>query len=249
MKNLVKITEQNGMQAVSARDLHKRLNTEDHFTQWAKRMFEYGFIESVDYEAVHGFVSHKNGIGGTNKIDYILTMDTAKEISMLQRTEIGREIRQHFIEKEKELRNLKPVIQKPRTHLEVIQSEMALLMENERLQLDNDRMKPRDEFVDLVFNSDELLGIGEVAKLLGLPYGRNTLFSVLKEKGIFFKHKNEPLQQYINKGYFKMKESIHPVNNSKSILTVQTFATQKGLGFIAKTLNLVKIPSNQALLN
>lgn len=118
----------------------------------------------------------------------------------------------------------------------------------ERLQLDNDRMKPRDEFVNIVFNSDELLGIGEVAKLLGLPYGRNTLFSVLKEKGIFLKHKNEPLQKYVNSGYFEVKEKLHKISSSKSVITVETLATQKGLGFIAKTLNLVTT-SNRALLN
>jgi anti-repressor protein len=244
MEELIKITEKNGVQAVSARDLHEWLGTQDYFAQWSKRMFEYGFIENTDYQAIHKFVAHENGFGGKNKTDYILTMDTAKEISMLQRTDKGKEARRHFIEIEKKFRNAIPEISRKQLALMVIDQEEKI----ESLQLENDRMKPRDEFVNIVFNSDELLGIGEVAKLLGLPYGRNTLFSVLKEKGIFLKHKNEPLQKYVNSGYFEVKEKLHQISSSKSVLTVQTFATQKGLGFIAKTLNLVTI-SNKALLN
>lgn len=101
MKELIKITEQNGNRAVSARELHQYLETEDHFTQWAKRMFEYGFIKNIDYQAVHEFVKHSNGIGGTNKTDYALTIDTAKEIAMIQRTPKGKQARQYFIEMER----------------------------------------------------------------------------------------------------------------------------------------------------
>lgn len=100
MTQPIKISEQNGKRAVSARELHQYLETDDHFTQWAKRMFEYGFIQNVDYVAVHEFVKHSNGIGGTNKTDYALTIDTAKEIAMIQRTPKGKEARQYFIEME-----------------------------------------------------------------------------------------------------------------------------------------------------
>jgi len=231
---LIKITEQNGNQAVSARELHYFLEVNSNFTTWAKRMFEYGFEEDKDYSLLS-----KNGKqtrGGHNEIDYALTLDTAKEISMLQRTDKGKQARQYFIAVEKK------VISKPRTHLEVIQAEMALLIQNEQLQIENDKMRPRSEFVDRVFNSEGLVAIGEVAKILKLPYGRNTLFNVLKEKGVFFKNKNEPYQQFINKGYFELKEKFQERKNHPPILIIQTFATQKGLGFIAKTLGVIPTP-------
>jgi anti-repressor protein len=244
MKDLIEITEENGVKAVSARELYTFLEVKENLTDWNKRMLSYGFDEGIDYEAVSVFLRHENGMGGTTKKDYALTIDTAKEISMLQRSDKGKQARKYFIETEKKFRNAIPEISRKQLALMVIEQEEKI----ENLQLENDRMKPRDEFVNIVFNSDELLGIGEVAKLLGLPYGRNTLFSVLKEKGIFLKHKNEPLQKYVNSGYFEVKEKLHQISSSKSVLTVQTFATQKGLGFIAKTLKLVTT-SNRALLN
>lgn len=125
--------------------------------------------------------------------------------------------------------------------LMVIEQEERL----ETLQLENDKMKPRSEFVDKVFNTDALIDIGEVAKILNLPYGRNTLFNVLREKGIFFKNKNEPFQQYVSKGYFEVKEKFHEVSDTKGFLVVKTYATQKGLGFIAKTLEVVKIQNDK----
>lgn len=132
-------------------------------------------------------------------------------------------------------------LEKPRTHLEVIQSEMALLIENESLKIENNKMRPRSEFVEKVFNTDALIDIGEVAKILKLPYGRNTLFQVLKYENIFFKHKNEPYQQYVAKGYFELKEGFKERKNNSPLLIVQTLVTQKGLGFIAKKLGVINI--------
>jgi phage antirepressor YoqD-like protein len=118
---------------------------------------------------------------------------------------------------------------------------MALLIENETLKLDNERMKPRSEFMEIVFNTESLIDIGQVAKILNLPYGRNTLFSVLREKGVFFKNRNEPMQQYISKGYFEVKETFLEISTTKRIVTVQTFKPPKGLGFIAKILGVVTV--------
>lgn len=98
----------NGENAVSARSLYEFLEIKEHFTQWIERMFDYGFNESVDYQAIKEFISHSNGFGGTYKTDYALTLDTAKEIAMLQRTEKGKQARQYFIECEKQ-NKIKPM--------------------------------------------------------------------------------------------------------------------------------------------
>jgi len=232
MDNLIAITEQNGNKAVSARELHKFLENKDRFSKWFERMKSYGFDEGIDFQGCELYHAQ----GNQTITDYALTLDTAKEISMLQKNEKGKEARQYFISIEKQVNS------KPRTHLEVIQSEMALLIENESLKLENDKMKPRSQFVDKVFNTDTLIDIGEVAKILNLPYGRNTLFNVLREKGIFFKNKNEPFQQYVTKGYFEVKEKFHEVSDTKGFLIVKTYATQKGLGYIAKILEVIEIP-------
>lgn len=234
MRDLIQITEQNGSKAVSARELYRFLGAKERFSNWIERQFQYGFEENIDYVGCKEF----NTLANQELEDYALTLDTAKEISMLQKNDKGKEARQYFIAVEKQ------AIAKPRTHLQVIQSEMALLLENENLKLENEKMKPRSEFVEKVFNTDTLIDIGEVAKILNLPYGRNTLFSVLREKGIFFKNKNEPFQQYVAKGYFEVKEKFHEVSETKGFLTVKTFATQKGLGFIAKTLDIITVQND-----
>lgn len=236
MDNLIQITEQDGNKAVSARELHSFLEIKTDVIIWCKRMFEYGFDENKDYIVIN----FENPVNKQVTIkDFVLTLDTAKEISMLQRTEKGKEARQYFIEAEKRLKSVVPELSRKQLALMVIEQEERL----ETLQIENNRMKPRSEFLDKVFNTDALIDIGEVAKILNLPYGRNTLFSILREKGIFFKNKNEPFQQYVAKGYFEVKEKFHEVSETKGFLTVKTFATQKGLGYIAKILEVIDIPT------
>ncbi|MDY3505098.1 antA/AntB antirepressor family protein [Riemerella anatipestifer] len=126
MNELIKITEQNGKQAVSARELHSFLEIKDKFTDWIKRMFEYGFIENIDYQILSDF-SEKIGRGRPS-VDYALTLDCAKEISMLQRSEKGKQARQYFIECEKRLK-------KPLSQVEIVaQSAQLLLQQSQQLE-------------------------------------------------------------------------------------------------------------------
>lgn len=106
MKELIKISEQNGRNAVSARELHLFLEVKEKFTEWIKRMFEYGFTQNADYQSLSDFSEKPNG--GRPSIDYALSIDCAKEISMLQRSDKGKEARQYFLECEKKLKNLQP---------------------------------------------------------------------------------------------------------------------------------------------
>lgn len=73
---LIKITEQNGQQAVSARDLHRFLESKQEFTNWIKNRIEkYGFIENQDFEVFDNFIKNPNG--GRPLTEYALTLDTA----------------------------------------------------------------------------------------------------------------------------------------------------------------------------
>ena len=123
MDNLISITEQNGNQVVSARELHGFLEVDSNFTTWCKRMFEYGFEEQKDY-----IILSKNGtnpISKSNPIDYALTLDTAKEISMLQRTDKGKQARQYFIECEKK-------IQQPLSQIDILIQSAQMIKEQEK---------------------------------------------------------------------------------------------------------------------
>lgn len=98
MQQLIKITENNGNRAVSARELYNFLEVKTDFTDWIKRMLDYGFDENIDFILLK--IGEKK-VSKTNPIDYALTIDTAKEISMLQRTDKGKQARRYFIEMEK----------------------------------------------------------------------------------------------------------------------------------------------------
>lgn len=110
MKNLVLINHNfNGqiISAVHARDLHAELESKKDFTDWIKaRILKYGFIEGEDYVLLLPQMGEQKGRGGSNKTDYILSLDMAKEVAMVEATEKGREVRQYFIRREKQLRRL-----------------------------------------------------------------------------------------------------------------------------------------------
>ena len=105
MQELIKVTTNSqGENVVSARDLHLFLDVQTEFSKWAPRMFDYGFLEDVDYIGVIAKNDGNSRGGKSTLIDYALTLDTAKEIAMLQRTDKGKQARQYFIECEKKLR-------------------------------------------------------------------------------------------------------------------------------------------------
>lgn len=95
------IADQNTL-LVNARDLHCFLGVGKRFATWVtERISEYGFVEKEDYIAI----SQKREIGhGRGRRDYHLTLDTAKELAMVERNDKGRQIRSYFIECEKQLR-------------------------------------------------------------------------------------------------------------------------------------------------
>lgn len=94
------------------------------------------------------------------------------------------------------------------------------------------KLQPLADFAQTAFTSDTLVSISQAAKILRLPFGRNTLFKKLRESGIFFKGKNEPKQKYCDADYFRVVERS-PIETSKGLMIpVTVYCTQKGLAYI-----------------
>lgn len=96
----------------NARDLHAFLGVKKVFAAWiTNRISEYEFIENQDYILLSNLGKQTSGRGGHNRKEYHLTLDTAKELAMVERNEKGRQIRRYFIECEKKLRSMQPAQQ------------------------------------------------------------------------------------------------------------------------------------------
>lgn len=105
---LIKIIERDGRQLVSGRELHEFLEIKTKYKDWFRRMVEYGFEEEIDFIRVaqkRATNNLKNPV--TTVIDHAISIDMAKEISMIQRTEKGKIARQYFINCEKKLKEVK----------------------------------------------------------------------------------------------------------------------------------------------
>lgn len=93
------------IQAVDARRLHQWLEVNTRFNDWIeRRITEYGFIEGQDYYS--NLSKTPSGAGGRPSTEYFISLDMAKELAMVERTEKGKEARQYFIAIEKQYRNV-----------------------------------------------------------------------------------------------------------------------------------------------
>lgn len=91
-----------GSVAVSGRELHKGLEIGTQYDKWMERMIAYGFEENIDYIIQSVNVQSQKRLRTYEQLDHIMTLDMAKEISMIQRSEIGRKIRGYFIKVERQ---------------------------------------------------------------------------------------------------------------------------------------------------
>lgn len=137
---LIKITtNENGEQLVSGRELHEFLEVGTPYDKWFPRMCEYGFSEGTDFST---FLSESTG--GRPKTNHAMTLDMAKEISMIQRTEKGKQARQYFIEVEKEYKEVQKRL--PNTR-EAIQQLLLQGVEevNQRVDVMEERLSNVEE--------------------------------------------------------------------------------------------------------
>lgn len=106
MQQLIPVVESENEVLVNGRDLHDFLEVKERYPQWFDRMVGYGFEEDVDYIGFTEKSDKPNG--GRPTVEHHMKIDMAKEISMLQRTDKGKEARRYFIAVEKEYKNNKP---------------------------------------------------------------------------------------------------------------------------------------------
>jgi len=233
MKELVKITKQQigttEVNSVNARDVHEYLEVKTAFSNWIKRAIEkYDFLDNTDYVKVTGAKNGNSQFSGLQeRIDYIVTLDMAKELAMLENNPKGKEIRKYFIECEKELKNQKPTMQIP-THLQTAKMLVNALEQNEKLILEN---KTLEQTNTILMHTNKLYTATEIAKELGFP-SATILNKKLEELKIQYKTNDCWVlsSKYSNLGYTSIKQYI--LENGKVVYDRKF--TQKGRDFILK---------------
>jgi len=248
-KMLIPINYDGEQPTVSARDLHEGLEVKSNFTTWFDRMCEYGFTEN-DYKKC--FPKMESGLnGGQNMVDYQISVDMAKQICMIQRSEKGKQYRQYFIDLEKAWNTPEQVMARA---LKLADRTIDTLKEeNKKLIEDNERMKPKVIFADAVRASSSSILIGDLAKLLrqnGVDIGAKRLFEYLRNHGYLIKRKgsdwNMPTQKSMNMGLFEIKESTHIDGNGCNIVTRTPKATGRGqIYFVNKFLKEAAMSEKQ----
>jgi anti-repressor protein len=233
MDEIVKIEENNGKQVVSARELHYFLEVGRDFTTWCKQMFEYGFEEDKDFTPISG-----KSTGGRPSVDYALSLDCAKGISMIQRTPKGKQARDYFIACEKKYRQIK-MIDTPESIMAkaLMFAKETLDRQEKQLALANTQIKsqaPKVEYYDAVLDSKKLTATNVIAMDLGIS--AINLNSRLKKDEVIYKVNGTYVLTAKYRGMGLAKTKTFPYVDSHGIQhTVEhLYWTEKGREFLLK---------------
>lgn len=220
-------------QTVSARELHEQLEIRKRFSAWFETNSQ-GFVEGEDFTSVlkGTEVQNNGGIQVRELQDYNLTVDMAKHLCLMSRTEKGKQCRQYLLDLEKAWNTPEQVMARA---LKIANRTIDSLKEhNTKLVEDCERMKPKEIFADAVATSHTSILIGDLAKLIcqnGYEIGQKRMFIWLRENGYLIKSgnsRNIPTQRYIEQGLFEIKES-NILNPDGSVrITRTTKVTGKG---------------------
>lgn len=235
MNHLINVTlNENQEPVVSARDLHKELKVKTRFSEWVKQNFKI-LEEGYDFTSVVGTTVVNNG--AVREIqDYALSLDAAKNLAMVSKTDKGKEVRKYFIQVEKDFNSPEKIMAR------------ALLMADKKVhkleaQIEADR--PKVLFADAVEASETSILIGDFAKILrqnGYNIGQNRLFAWLRENGFLIRKNGEsynmPTQRSMDMKLFEVKGRTHQEPNGSIRISKTTKMTGRGQQyFINKFLN------------
>lgn len=232
MNDLIKVVYDNDRPTVSARELYELLEVASEFRHWFPRMCEYGFTEGADFNPFkNDRVQNEGGRTVTRTVDDAqLTIDMAKEICMLQRTEKGKQARQYFIQLEKDWNSPEKVMARA---LQIADRKLRLL-ENENAQQKQliAEYSPKASYYDVVLQTTDVLSTSEIAK----DYGKSAIWlnRILRDKKVQFKQGDVWLlyQKYAEQGYTRSKTHTYSSNDGLQHSKLHTYWTQKGRLFI-----------------
>lgn len=240
---MITVNYDNEKPMVSGRELHAALMIDTRYNDWFKRMCEYGFIEGRDFNLLK---FEQVQIEGDRKvkrkvIDHQLTIDMAKELCMIQRTDIGKRCREYFLEIEKKWNSPEAILARAlliaNHQLQITKGENTKLLDENTEQAEKiKKMLPKASYYDYVLSAEGLMPISTIAK----DYGKSAVWMNrwLHEHGIQYKQGQVWLlyQKYADMGYVKSKTFAVSDENGNPNAKLHTCWTQKGRLFIYELL-------------
>ena len=205
----IQVNEQ-GEQLVSGRDLHEFLEIGTPYKKWFDRMCEYGFTENMDFLTVDKNVYGQNGqLMPQKETDHLMKISMAKELSMLQRNERGKQAREYFIKCEEAWNSEDMVLARA---LQI--QNKKILGYKEHIEVLENKIKedaPRVSFAETIEKASDCILVREFSKIIaneGIHLGEKSLYKWFREKGFIFKNSTEPMQSAVQRGLFKVSERV-----------------------------------------
>lgn len=234
MNELIKVEVKDDVQVVSARELYKGLEIAQRFSRWVSNNWDM-FEEGIDFNKCTSSTVVNNG-AVRELDDYAITIDMAKQLAMMVRSEKGKQYRHYFLELERKWNDPQ----------EVVKRGYAILQnENARLKIENQVMKPKALFADSVATATTSILIGELAKIIKqngadkltvggkvIAMGPNNFFKWLRENSYLISRKgtdyNMPTQKAMKLELFEVKESTRTLPDGHTAINKTTKVTGKG---------------------
>ena len=232
MDELIQINYDTDEPTVSARDLHEGLEIETPFKKWIDRMCEYGFEAGKDF-----WTKMSESSGGRPAMEYNITVDMAKQICMIQRTDKGRQYRQYFLDLEKAWNTPDQVMARAlkmanRT-IDSLKERCSFLgSQIIEKQKQIEEMQPKATYYDLILQCPDLVSTTVIAKDYGMSAAKFN--GCLHEFGIQFKQSGIWVlyREYDHFGYTSTKTHNYSDTNGNQHSRPHTYWTQKGRLFL-----------------
>ncbi len=236
MNELIPINYEGEQPTVSARELYTGLEITDRFSRWFERMSAYGFSEGNDFTSVKSSTLVNNG-AEREITDYRVSIDMAKQICMIQRSEKGRQYRQYFLDLEKAwntpeqifaraLKMADQTIAKLKDSVRVLSTEISA--KNQIIG----ELKPKADYYDEILKNPGLVTITQIAKDYGMS-GKK-MNDILHDLGIQYKQSGQWLlyDKYSKNGYTHSETVDIVRSDGRRDVKMNTKWKQKGRIFL-----------------
>ncbi|MBQ2348076.1 MAG: phage antirepressor KilAC domain-containing protein [Clostridia bacterium] len=227
MNEMILINYDSDRPTVLGRDLHEALGIKSKYADWFKNMCAYGFEEGKDYVSFSKILEN----GGRTK-DHQITIPMAKEICMIQRSDLGKQCRQYFLKIEEQWNSPEAIMSRA---LQMANRKLDDLKKvNLTLTAKIEEDKPKVIFAEAVETAKTSILVGELAKILkqnGVATGQKRFFEWLRENGYLIKSgsdKNMPTQRSMEMGLFEIKETAVAHSDGHTTVSKTPKVTGKG---------------------